>query len=150
MTAGRLRFGVHNCATHTRCKARPSGYFHIKFTDVCIAQRGLFLYVAVDITSNLTFTRLVGRDTRCEAVNFLQAFIETLPYHIHTVLTFELALTSSLCRYSRLAGKAIDGDIPRPFCREFGEEHRVGRVGDSVSARLNGQAFELQHGTVKN
>ena len=63
------------------------GYFHIDIAEVQTAEGKLHLYVAVDRTSKLAFVRLEERVNTDTASRFLEALIEAVPYHIHTVLT---------------------------------------------------------------
>jgi IS30 family transposase len=63
------------------------GYFHIDIAEVRTEQGKLYLFVAIDRTSKLAFTRLEHEATRYTASDFLRALIEAVPYRIHTVLT---------------------------------------------------------------
>jgi transposase InsO family protein len=67
-------------------KVYPIGYFHLDLTEVRTAEGKLYLFVAVDRTSQFAFAKLVERATRRTAADFLQELIEVIPYKIHTVL----------------------------------------------------------------
>mgnify|MGYP001438217520 FL=1 len=63
------------------------GYFHLDIADLHTAEGKLHLYVAIDRTSKLAFVRLEERANTDTTSRFLEALIEAVPYHIHTVLT---------------------------------------------------------------
>jgi transposase-like protein len=66
-------------------KAYPIGFFHID--EVRAAEGKLYLLVAIDRTSKLSFFELHERVTRRAAADFLRRLTVTVPYRIHTVLT---------------------------------------------------------------
>lgn len=70
-----------------RFKAYPIGFFHIDIAEVQTEQGRLYLFVAIDRTSKLAFTRLHAKATTRTAGDFLRALVSAVPYKIHTVLT---------------------------------------------------------------
>lgn len=68
-------------------KTYPIGYFHIDIAGVRTAQGKLHLYVAIDRTSKFAFFRLADKATTVTATAFLDEWVETVPYIIHTMLT---------------------------------------------------------------
>jgi hypothetical protein len=71
----------------SRSKTSPVGCFHIDIAEVHTKGGRLYLSVAIDRASNFAFTQLHERATRRIAADFLHAFVATVPYQIHTVLT---------------------------------------------------------------
>ncbi len=68
-------------------KAYPIGFFHIDIAEVRTGEGKLYLWVAIDRTSKYAFAQLHERADRPIACAFLEALIETCPYHLHTILT---------------------------------------------------------------
>ncbi|GEM_PF-4423199 len=66
-------------------KAYAIGYFHIDLAEVQTAEGKLYLYVAIDTTSEFAFVQLVERTKT--AADFLEALVAAVPYEVHTVLT---------------------------------------------------------------
>jgi transposase InsO family protein len=65
----------------------PIGYFHIDIAELRTEEGKLYLFVAIDRTSKFAFAQLHQAANVKTAAGFLQALIEAVPYHIHTVLT---------------------------------------------------------------
>ncbi|MGE4280747.1 MAG: DDE-type integrase/transposase/recombinase, partial [Magnetospirillum sp.] len=65
----------------------PIGYFHMDIAELRSAEGKLDLFVAIDRTSKFAFVWLAERANVQIAVDFLDALVEAVPYHIHTVLT---------------------------------------------------------------
>ena len=65
----------------------PIGYFHIDIAEVRTAEGKLYLFVAIDRTSKVTFVELHEKATRRIAADFLKHVIEAVPYRINIVLT---------------------------------------------------------------
>ena len=63
------------------------GCFHIDVIHRRTAKGPFNLFVAIDLTSEFAFPRLMKKATQAEAADFLQALIEFIPYKIHTVIT---------------------------------------------------------------
>ena len=63
------------------------GYFHIDIAEVRTEENKLCLFVAIDRTSKLAFTRLEMEATRQSAADFLRSLIKAVPYQIHPILT---------------------------------------------------------------
>ncbi len=68
-------------------KVYPIGYFHIDVADVRTEEGKLHLYVGIDRTSTFAFVQLHDKADQPTAVPFLKAFIEAVPYKLHTTLT---------------------------------------------------------------
>jgi transposase-like protein len=68
-------------------KSYPIGYFHIDIAEVRTAMGRLYLFVAIDRTSEFAFTELHEKATRSVAADFLRNLIKAVPYKVHTVLT---------------------------------------------------------------
>jgi transposase InsO family protein len=68
-------------------KSYPIGYFHIDIAEVQTVEGKLYLYVAIDRTSNFAFVQVAQEANRRTASAFLEALIAAVPYKIHTVLT---------------------------------------------------------------
>jgi len=76
-----------NKPSRKKFKSYPIGYFHIDIAEVHTAEGKLYLFVAIDRTSNLAVLRLVEKVNRTTASAFLEALIVAVPYSIRTVLT---------------------------------------------------------------
>src|SRR3954467_13613666 len=70
-----------------RFKPYPIGYFHIDIAEVRTEQGKLYLFVAIDRTSQFAFAELHEKATRRIAGDFLRHLIAAVPYRVHTVLT---------------------------------------------------------------
>jgi len=68
-------------------KRYPIGYFHIDIAEVRTEEGKLYLFVAIDRTSKFAFAQLHKAANVRNAVDFLRALIEAVPYQIHTLLT---------------------------------------------------------------
>ena len=64
-------------------KTYPIGYFHIDIAEVRTKEGKLYLFVAIDRTSKFAFVQLMDKANR----NAATAFLEAVPYKIHTILT---------------------------------------------------------------
>jgi hypothetical protein len=67
-------------------KRYPIGYFHIDIAEVRTEEGKLYLFVAIDRTSKFAFAQLHKAANVKNAVGFLRALIEAVPYKIHTLL----------------------------------------------------------------
>src|SRR4051794_26911504 len=72
-----------------RFKPYPIGYFQIDIAEVRTEQGKLYLFVAIDRTSNykLAFAGLHEKATRHMAGDFLRHLNAAVPYRVHTELT---------------------------------------------------------------
>ncbi len=70
-----------------RFKAYTIGSIHIDIAEVRTAEEKLYLFVATDRTSKLTYAELHKTQQRAIAVGFLIRLKRKVPYQIHTVLT---------------------------------------------------------------
>ncbi len=68
-------------------KTYPIGYFHVDIAEVRTAEGKLYLFIAIDRTSKFAFVQIVERANTKTSSAFLDALVETVPYHIHTILT---------------------------------------------------------------
>ena len=98
------RSSLHRCLKRHRCsvlpkkelspsvhkkkfKQYPIGYFHIDIAEVRTAEGKLYLYVAIDRTSQLAYAELHQNQTKRIAAEFLRNLIKAVPYKIHKALT---------------------------------------------------------------
>ncbi len=65
----------------------PIGYVHIDIAEVHTAEGRLYLFVAIDRTSKFVYVELHEKATRRIAGDFLKAFLNVIPYKVHTILT---------------------------------------------------------------
>jgi transposase InsO family protein len=100
-------------------KAYPIGYLHVDFAEVHTEQGRVYLFVAVDRTSQVAFAELPPRATRLRAAEFLRRVLPALPYKAHTVLT-DNGVPFTLQAHQWFPG----GHRVERVCREFGVEHR--------------------------
>ena len=68
-------------------KRYPIGSFHIDIAEVRTEEGKLHLFVAIDRTSKFAVAQLVQKANRKTAWEFLEHLLESVPYHIHTILT---------------------------------------------------------------
>lgn len=101
----------------------PIGYFHIDIADVQTEEGRLYLFVAIDRTSKFAFAELHERQTRENAVGFLQRLIEAVPYTIHTVLTDNGIQFTNQKRQTFAFRHAFDR-----LCDKHGIDHRLTKL----------------------
>ena len=122
------------------------GYFHIDIAEVQTAEGKLYLFVAIDRISKLAFVRLEEKANTDTASRFLEALIEAVPYHIHTVLTDNGV---QFCDAPRnRSGPTARWRLHRfdRVCRERGIEHRLTKPNHPWT---NGQV-ERMNRTIKD
>ena len=68
-------------------KAYAIGYFHIDIAEVQTSEGKLYLFVAIDRTSEFAFAEPHEKATRRVAGDFLRRLVAAVPYRINTVLT---------------------------------------------------------------
>lgn len=109
-------------------KPYPIGFFHIDIAEVQTAEGKLYLFVAIDRTSEFAFVQLVDSANRVTASAFLVALIKAVPYKIHTILT------DNGIQF-RFAPRYADGPTARYMthmfdmrCREDDIEHRFTKI----------------------
>jgi transposase InsO family protein len=76
-----------NPQNRRKFKTCPIGFFHIDSAEVRTEEGRLYLFAAIDRTSEFALVQLHEKATRRTAADFLQDLINTVPYTIHTVLT---------------------------------------------------------------
>ena len=87
------------------------------------AQGKLYLFVAIDRTSNFAFTELHTKAGKMPAAEFLRNLVKAVPYRIHMVLTDNgIQFTNRTC--DRYASEHIFDRV----CTECGIEHRLTKV----------------------
>jgi transposase InsO family protein len=124
----------------------PIGFFHIDLAEVRTAEGKLYLFVAIDRTSKFAVVELVEKaDTRAAAA-FLEALVEAVPYHIHTVLTDNGIQFADLPKNrggitARWRGHPFDR-----LCHTHGIEHRLTKPNHPWT---NGQV-ERMNRTIKD
>lgn len=104
-------------------KRYPIGYFHVDIAEVHTAEGKLYLFVAIDRTSKFAFAELHGRATKMVAAQFLRNLMDTVPYHIHTVLT-----DNGIQFTHRSRDRYSFEHIFTRVCQEHGIEHRLTQV----------------------
>ena len=117
-------------------KRYPIGFFHIDIAEVRTEEGKLHLFVAIDRTSKFAVAQLVEKANRKTAWEFLEHLLDTVPYHIHTILT-ELPMIAPLVRATIGDGiqfaeqpRNRNTDISRPMrfdmiCEANGIERRL-------------------------
>jgi hypothetical protein len=63
------------------------GYVHIDISEVQSEQGKAYMFVAIDRATKYTYVEIHERMTQVIACEFLQNFIEDVPFKIHTILT---------------------------------------------------------------
>ena len=102
----------------------PIGYFHIDIAEVRTEAGKLYLFVAIDRTSKLTYVELLPNYGKMEAAQFLRNRIDHIPYKIHTLLT-DNGIQFTNRKKDQLAFTHIFDRV----CLEHPIEHRLTKVG---------------------
>lgn len=102
-----------------RFKHYPIGYFHIDIAEVRTGEGTLYLFVAIDRTSKLTYAELHESQRRAIAVGFLIRLTKRVPYRIHTVLT-----DNGIQFTNRVTDRYAFMHLFDRVCRRYGIEHR--------------------------
>jgi transposase-like protein len=118
----------------------PIGYFHIDIAEVRTEEGKLYLFVAIDRTSKLTYVELLPKYGKMEAAQFLRNLITHVPYKIHTILT-DNGIQFTNRKKDQLAFMHIFDRV----CHEHNIEHRLTKVGHPWT---NGQV-ERMNRTIK-
>jgi transposase-like protein len=118
----------------------PIGYFHIDIAEVRTEEGKLYLFVAIDRTSKLTYVELLPQYGKMEAAQFLRNLIAHVPYKIHTILT-DNGIQFTNRKKDQLAFTHIFDRV----CYEHSIEHRLTKVGHPWT---NGQV-ERMNRTIK-
>ena len=116
-------------------KERPVGYVHVDTAEVRAEEGKLYLFVAVDRTSEACYAELHGDSKRAAAAAFPRSVVGAFPYELHTVLTDDGVQFTHRAR-DRRAFRYLFGRA----CAEHGVEHRLTRVGHPWT---NGQAERM-------
>jgi len=117
------------------------GYFHPDIAEVHTGQGRLYLFVAIDRTSNFAHAELHPDQTRTTACQFLRRLIAAVPYRIHTVLT-----DNGIQFTNRLKDKWAFKHLFDRICEQHGIEHRLTKVNHPWT---NGQV-ERMNRTIKD
>jgi transposase-like protein len=118
----------------------PIGYFHIDIAEVRTEEGKLYLFVAIDRTSKLTYVELLPKYGKMEAAQFLRNLIAHIPYKIHTILT-----DNGIQFTNRKKDTYAFAHIFDRVCFENNIEHRLTKVGHPWT---NGQV-ERMNRTIK-
>jgi transposase InsO family protein len=118
----------------------PIGYFHIDIAEVRTEEGKLYLFVAIDRTSKLTYVELLPKYGKMEAAQFLRNLIAHIPYKIHTILT-----DNGIQFTNRKKDQWAFAHIFDRVCHENVIEHRLTKVGHPWT---NGQV-ERMNRTIK-
>lgn len=106
-------------------KTYPIGFFHIDIAEVRTEEGKLYLFVAIDRTSKITFAKLEREANRLTATAFLEALIDAIPYKIHTVLTDNGIQFAYLPKNRNGPTARYATHMFGLRCRENGIEHRL-------------------------
>ena len=127
-------------------KSYPIGYFHVDIAEVRTAEGKLYLFVAIDRTSKFAVTQLVERANMKTASAFLDALVEAVPYHIHTVLTDNGIQFADLPKNRNGPTARFRGHPFDRTCWRHGIEHRLTKPNHPWT---NGQV-ERMNRTIKD
>ena len=119
----------------------PIGYVHIDIAEVRTEEGKLQLFVAVDRTCKFAYAELHERKTKTIAAQFLQNFIDAVPYKIHTILT-----DNGIQFANRRQDKHDFMHIFDRVCHQYDIEHRLTRINHPWT---NGQV-ERMNRTIKD
>ena len=122
-------------------KEYPIGYVHVDIAEVRTEEGKLQLFVAIDRTCKFAYAELHQRKTKTVAAQFLQNFIDALPYKIHTILT-----DNGIQFANRRQDKHAFMHIFERVCHEHNIEHRLTRINHPWT---NGQV-ERMNRTIKD
>lgn len=135
-----------NKPARKKFKRYPIGYFHVDIAEVRTAQGKLYLFVAIDRTSKYTFVQLVERANTKTASAFLDALVQAVPYHIHTVLTDNGIQFADLPKNRKGPTAMYRGHPFDRACQRHGIEHRLTKPNHPWT---NGQV-ERMNRTIKD
>ena len=127
-------------------KRYPIGYFHIDIAEVRTAEGKLYLFIAIDRTSKFAFVQLVERANTKTASTFLDAVVEAVPYHIHTVLTDNGIQFADLPKNRKGPTAMYCGHPFDRVCGRHGIQHRLTKPNHPWT---NGQV-ERMNRTIKD
>lgn len=129
-----------------RFKRYPIGYFHIDIAELRTAEGKLYLFIAIDRTSKFAFAQVMERATTKTASTFLDALVEAVPYHIHTVLTDNGIQFADLPKNRNGPTARFRGHPFDRTCWKHGIEHRLTKPNHPWT---NGQV-ERMNRTIKD
>lgn len=97
------------------------------------AEGKLYLFVAIDRTSEFAVIQLVEKANRKTAWEFLEHLLELVPYRIHTILTPSRDIS---------CGNTLPGNGQRhPVCRAAQEPKHYLLAADALRYDLRGRAL---------
>ena len=102
-------------------KAYPIGCFHIDTAEVRTEDGKLYMFVAIDRTSQFVFVERYEKAGKMNAAKFLRDLIEACPYKIHTILT------DNGIQFTERKGN-LRAHIFDRICLENEIEHRLTKV----------------------
>ncbi len=132
--------------TKKKFKTYPIGFFHIDIAEVRTAEGKLYLFIAIDRTSKFAFAQPIDRANTKTASAFLDALVEVVPYHIHTVLTDNGIQFADLPKNRKGPTAMLRGHPFDRACRRHGIEHRLTKPNHPWT---NGQV-ERMNRTIKD
>jgi hypothetical protein len=128
-----------------RFKCYAVGYFHIDIAEVQAAEGKLYLFVGIDRTSKVTFTRLIEKAGKMADPQILRDLIATVPYRLHTVLTDNGIQFANQSRDTR----AFE-HIFVCVCWEHEIKHKIAKMNHSSNnSQLNQMDCVIKEATVK-
>ena len=124
------------------------GYVHIDVCELRLARGKLFMFLAIDRVSKLTYVAFMDANTKANGAAFLREVVAAFPYRIHTVLTDNgmafADLPKNRGRYPEIEA-VFGGHIFDRVCDAHGIRHRLTKP---YHPWTNGQA-ERMNRTVK-
>lgn len=117
------------------------GYSHPDIAEVHTEQGRLYLFVAIDRTSEFAYAESRPAQTRTTACRFLCRLTAAVPYRIHIVLTDNGTRSTNRLKDRRAFKHLFDR-----VCEEHGMEHRLTKVNHPWT---NGQV-ERMNRTIKD
>jgi transposase InsO family protein len=123
------------------------GYIHIDVCELRLAEGKLFMFLAIDRVSKVTYVTFRDATTKMNGAAFLREVIAAFPYRIHTVLTDNGMAFADLPKNRQGPTRMYLGaHIFDRVCQEHGIEHRLTKP---YHPWTNGQA-ERMNRTVKD
>ena len=108
-------------------KTYPIGFVHIDIAEVRTEEGKLFLFIAIDRTSKITFAKLVEKANTATAVAFLNELVEAIPYKINVILTDNGIQFADLPKNRKAPTAMLRGHPFDRACWQHGIEHRLTR-----------------------
>ena len=115
--------GMEGDKPKKKFKRYPIGYVHIDIAELHTTEGKLYMFAAIDRTSEFAPLQLEKTAGKLAAAQFLRDLIAALPYRIHTILT-----DNGIQFTSRKQDRHGKKHIFHRVCSEHGIEHRLTKV----------------------